>query len=117
MSLPGTFSFSQNDMTEFFKLYGKIERIVLKQCSSKSTADEAAKIKDGEAIAYVIYADYCSAVLALKVLNSAPEKEKIITARICQTNLLTSEGQLFSEPLIDASMVKDMVIEVERVLL
>jgi RNA recognition motif-containing protein len=36
IAIPGSFSFSQSDMEEFFKRFGKIERIVLKQNLDRS---------------------------------------------------------------------------------
>jgi hypothetical protein len=47
----------------------------------------------------------------MKVLNSASEKERIFSAKICHS-LPTSEDKLFCEPLIGYERPEDMVIEV-----
>ena len=36
ISIPDSFSFSQADMEEFFKKFGKVERIVVKQSVDRS---------------------------------------------------------------------------------
>ena len=43
------------------------------------------KGKGGESIAYIIYSEYFSAVLAVKALNSISEKERVVTVKICCT--------------------------------
>jgi hypothetical protein len=55
ISIPDRFSFSQTDMEEFFKKFGKIERIVLKQNFSKNLSEDQPKAKEGESLSYVIY--------------------------------------------------------------
>jgi hypothetical protein len=62
----------------------------------------------------VIYSEYFSALLALRVLNSMDEKERIITAKLC-TKKIQHDEKLFSEPLIGSIKLKDMIIEVEEV--
>jgi RNA recognition motif-containing protein len=95
ISIPDRFSFNQGDIEEFFKKFGKIERIVLKQNVSKTLSEDQLKSKEGESLAYVIYSEYCSAILAMKVLNSAPEKERIFSAKICHSHPISSEAKLF----------------------
>jgi len=115
ISLPGSFTFNQTDIEEFFRKYGKIENIILKQNSIKNVnvEDQATnKIQKEESIAYIIYSEYFSALLALRVLNSMNEKERIISAKLCLTTS-NSEEQLFSEPLINSIPVSTMSIEVE----
>jgi RNA recognition motif-containing protein len=71
ISIPDSFSFSQSDMEEFFKKFGKIERIVLKQNVDRTNVSEdQPRNKEAESLSYVIYSEYCSAILAMKVLNS-----------------------------------------------
>ena len=45
VSIPDRFSFNQSDIEEFFKKFGKIEKIVLKQNSSKAMLEEQVKAK------------------------------------------------------------------------
>lgn len=115
IAIPDSFSFSQGDIEEFFKKFGRIERIVLKQNIGKTVVEEQLKSKEGSSIAYVIYCEYCSAILAMKVLNSVSEKERIFTAKICHTHPISSEAKLFCEPLIGTHAIEDMIITVPRV--
>jgi RNA recognition motif-containing protein len=117
ISIPDSFSFSQSDMEEFFKKFGKIERIVLKQNAGKAQSEDQPRAKDPESLSYVIYSEYCSAILALKVLNSISEKERIFSAKICHSHPISSEAKLFCEPLIGSQRAEDMILEIERVLL
>lgn len=75
------------------------------------------KAKEGESLVYIIYCEYCSAILAMKVLNSVAEKERIFSAKICHSYPISSEAKLFCEPLIGYEKAEDMVVEVERVLM
>ena len=92
ITISGTFTFSQNDIEDFFKKYGKIEKVIIKQSNFKMILEEN-KSKEQESIAYVIYSDYFSAVLALKVLNSTPEKERIIRAKLCVKSPSSSQDK------------------------
>jgi len=42
----------------------------LKQNLSKVVSEDQPKNKENQVLAYVIYTEYCSAILAMKVLNS-----------------------------------------------
>ena len=44
----------------------------------------------------MIYSDYFAAILALKVLNSVSEKDKIIKAKICAINPNENGEKLFT---------------------
>lgn len=115
IAIPDTFSFSQSDMEEFFKKFGKIERIVLKQNVDRcGVSEEQPRNKEAESLSYVIYSEYCSAILAMKVLNSISEKERIFSAKICHSHPISSEAKLFCDPLIGSISAQDMVLEIER---
>lgn len=73
---------------------------------------EEGKAKDVESIGYVIFSEYFSAILALRVLNSKPESDRIITAKICSSRPALEDGKLFCEPLIHPERVDDMVYTV-----
>lgn len=95
ISIPARFSFSQTDIDEFFKKFGKIEKIVLKQSIGKAISEDQLKQKEGDSLAYIIYSEYCSAILAMKVLNSVTEKERIFSAKICHSHPTSSDAKLF----------------------
>lgn len=63
----------------------------------------------------MIYTDYFSAVLALKVLNSTPEKERIIRAKLCCKSPASGQDKAGSEPMLFMFNQEDMIIEVENV--
>lgn len=63
----------------------------------------------------MIYAEYFSAVLALKVINSTAEKEKILKVQICTKLPQSSQDKHQSEPLLYTHKVEDMIITVEQV--
>lgn len=116
ISIPDTFSFSQSDMEEFFKKFGKIERIVVKQSVDRSNlSEDQPRNKEAESLTYVIYSEYCSAILAMKVLNSLSEKERIFSAKICHSHPISSEAKLFCEPLVGSQPAQDMVLPIDKV--
>jgi hypothetical protein len=43
ISLPESFSFNENDIEEFFRRYGKIENIILKQTAKNLSEDQVIK--------------------------------------------------------------------------
>ena len=55
ISIPDKYGFNQSDIEEFFKKFGKIEKIVLKQNTTKPLSEDQLKNKEGEALVYVIY--------------------------------------------------------------
>ena len=114
ITISGTFTFSQNDIEDFFKKYGKIEKVIIKQSNFKMILEEN-KSKEQESIAYVIYSDYFSAVLALKVLNSTPEKERIIRAKLCVKSPSSSQDKTATEPTLYMYGIENMILEVENV--
>lgn len=116
ISIPDSFSFSQADMEEFFKKFGKIERIVVKQSVDRTAlSEDQPRAKDAESLTYVIYSEYCSAILAMKVLNSISEKERIFSAKICHSHPISSEAKLFCEPLVGSQAAPEMVLPVDKV--
>lgn len=116
ISIPDTFSFSQSDMEEFFKKFGKIERIVVKQSVDRSNlSEDQPRNKEAESLTYVIYSEYCSAILAMKVLNSLSEKERIFSAKICHSHPISSEAKLFCEPLVGSQPAQDMILPIDKV--
>lgn len=82
---------------------------MIKQNFSKNLSEDQPKAKEAVSLSYVIYSEYCSAILAMKVLNSVPEKERIFSAKICHA-LPSSEEKLFCEPLIGYEQPEDMVL-------
>lgn len=74
ITLGGSFSFCQKDIEDFYGKFGKIENVIIKNNHNRLITEDTAKSKEQESIAYVIYADYFSAILALKVMNSVAEK-------------------------------------------
>lgn len=116
IAIPDSFSFSQADMEEFFKKFGKVERIVVKQSVDRSgLAEEQPRNREAESLTYVIYSEYCSAILAMKVLNSLSEKERIFSAKICHSHPISSEAKLFCEPLVGSQAAQEMLLPVDKV--
>jgi flagellin-specific chaperone FliS len=81
VTIPANFSFQKNDIEQFFEQFGRIENIIIKE--PKTLDNENKKEAEGSNIAYVIFSQYFSAVVALKVLQSVSDKEKIVDAKIC----------------------------------
>lgn len=88
--------------------------MIIKQSNFKMILEEN-KGKEQESIAYVIYSDYFSAVLALKVLNSTPEKERIIRAKLCVKSPSSAHDKPATEPTLYMYGVENMILEVENV--
>ena len=112
ITIAGSFSFSQSDIEDFFKKYGKIEKVIIKQSNPKIMAEDSKK--EQESTAYVFYSDYFSAVLALKVLNSTPEKERIIRAKLCFKIPASSQDKA-TEPQLYMYDLQNMILEIENV--
>ena len=55
IAISDKYSFNQADMEEFFKKFGKIEKIVLKQNANKNISEDQLKSKEGQSLSYVIY--------------------------------------------------------------
>ncbi len=72
----------------------------MKQNLNRIVSEDQPKNKENQVLAYVIYNEYCSAILAMKVLNSIAEKERIFSAKICHSFPIALEAKLFCEPLI-----------------
>lgn len=68
---------------------------MLKQNLNRLVSEDQPKNKENQVLAYVIYNEYCSAILAMKVLNSIPEKERIFSAKICHSFHIALEAKLF----------------------
>lgn len=77
---------------------------------NKLVSEDQPKNKENQVLAYVIYNEYCSAILAMKVLNSIPEKERIFSAKICHSSPIPHEAKLICEPLIGYERPEDMVV-------
>lgn len=93
VSIANTFEFHKNDIEEFFGRFGRIENVIIKESKQRDPRDAAQQLtedgrkpKESENVAYVIYSQHYSAVVALKVLQSISEKDRIIDARICYTD-------------------------------
>jgi hypothetical protein len=109
--MAGTIFFEQKDIQQFFEKFGKVENVIIKQNNAKMFADDL-RLKEQESIAYIIYPEYFSAVLALKVINS--EKERIVKAQICSRVAPSSLDKPTTEPLLYSYPVEEMVLEVEQ---
>jgi hypothetical protein len=48
--------------------------------------EENQKTKESENVAYILFSQYYSAVIALRVLKSVPEKDRIVDAKVCYTD-------------------------------
>ena len=97
MTIANTFSFQKGDIEEFFEQFGRIENIVIKE--PKNWDQLETKQKDNENIAYIIFSHHHSAVVALKVLQSVSERDKIVDARICCVEQGVTEEQTFNPML------------------
>lgn len=114
VTLEGTFSFCQKDLEDFFCKYGKIENIVIKQSNTRLLIDDSLP-KDQESIAYIIYIDYFSAILALKILNSVPEKERIVKVQLCCKMSQNQQDNQNIQPMLFHHKVEDFILEIEHV--
>lgn len=134
MAIPSAFSFQKADLEEFFEQFGRIENIIIKEPKvidpelrpknvdkdKEKTRGYKNKEKEEELdsgnsnIAYIIYSQEFSAIIAVKVLQSVTDKEKIVDAKLCTIESSSNEDDAFN-PMIGQYKPESFLIQADSV--